>query len=507
MQAMVSMECAELSHVRLGRDGASAQELQGPIEVLVEREPPPALDAAFAVEASLQFLRLLAARGLGAARTAFLADPELQLDVGAWSARGHLEPASRAYLELMAGRALDGALLFERLHAAVAAGALPEPPLADAAAVLEVARGWLGWVEEFQGAATAGTAFQPERLEHAFAVSAQIGAEPRVLGCHEYPGDSVDWYDFELEPGAVMPVVPKPVTVASRTFIPAPVAYPGMPAARWWQFEDANVNLAQLDMAPEDLARFFVVEFATVYANDWYILPIELPIGSISRVTSLEVRDTFTDVIGQPTVIQIAGAQDPDAAWRLFRLSHKDDPARAGNELFLAPTLVTPLESAALEDVQFGRDEDANVCWAIERCVSDTAGLPYERRRGPVPLAAQPPPSRDDMKQPLAYELMSPVPENWYPLLLRSSAEGRMLWLDTHEKQPIGSVLGAVPFRLFDEEVSRAGLQVTRTAQHARWVDGSTWLWTGRRKRPGCGEPSSGLRFDAVRRPGERRLP
>jgi hypothetical protein len=39
---------------------------------------------------------------------------------------------------------------------------------------------------------------------------------------------------------------------------------------------------------------------------------------------------------------------------------------------------------------------------------------------------------------------------------------------------------------------------VVRQFEHARWVDGSTFLWLTRGKGAGAGESSSGLRFDVV---------
>ena len=50
------------------------------------------------------------------------------------------------------------------------------------------------------------------------------------------------------------------------------------------------------------------------------------------------------------------------------------------------------------------------------------------------------------------------------------------------------------------EEVPRACARITRAWQLARWTDGSTHLWIGRRKQPGRGEGSSGLRFDVIER-------
>jgi hypothetical protein len=51
---------------------------------------------------------------------------------------------------------------------------------------------------------------------------------------------------------------------------------------------------------------------------------------------------------------------------------------------------------------------------------------------------------------------------------------------------------------LYEEEVPREGVRVTRRYQYTRWCDGSTHVWIGRRKQIGRGEGSSGLRFDIV---------
>jgi hypothetical protein len=49
-----------------------------------------------------------------------------------------------------------------------------------------------------------------------------------------------------------------------------------------------------------------------------------------------------------------------------------------------------------------------------------------------------------------------------------------------------------------EEEVPRAGRLVQRVFQRARWHNGSTFLWLGRRSQTGRGEGSSGLTFDYV---------
>lgn len=51
---------------------------------------------------------------------------------------------------------------------------------------------------------------------------------------------------------------------------------------------------------------------------------------------------------------------------------------------------------------------------------------------------------------------------------------------------------------LFEEEVPREGVRLTRRRRLARWIDGSTWLWTALRREIGRGEASSGLAFDTL---------
>jgi hypothetical protein len=51
---------------------------------------------------------------------------------------------------------------------------------------------------------------------------------------------------------------------------------------------------------------------------------------------------------------------------------------------------------------------------------------------------------------------------------------------------------------IFAEEVPRSGAHISRMQQYTRWYDGRLFTWIGREKRPGRGEASSGLRYDAV---------
>src|SRR5690606_24061139 len=141
-------------------------------------------------------------------------------------------------------------------------------------------------------------------------------------------------------------------TRAVPATVPSPVRYPGMPADRYWEFEDARVNLGALDAGPTDLGRLLLVEYGLVYGPDWWVVPLELPVGSLFKITDMRVRDTF----GVETAIGPSrNASGP--AWEMFELGVR---GRALNRLsdwfFLAPTLGTRLESDPIEQVSFVRD-------------------------------------------------------------------------------------------------------------------------------------------------------
>jgi hypothetical protein len=56
-----------------------------------------------------------------------------------------------------------------------------------------------------------------------------------------------------------------------------------------------------------------------------------------------------------------------------------------------------------------------------------------------------------------------------------------------------------IAYKLHEEEIPRAGVQVTQSFQRTRWRDGRAWVWLGVRKQTGRGEGSSGLAFDSIR--------
>jgi hypothetical protein len=163
------------------------------------------------------------------------------------------------------------------------------------------------------------------------------------------------------------------------------------------------------------------------------------------------------------------------------------------------------------EEVLLVRDELANMAWAVERVVQGHDGRAMNRHdeyfeRAPEPSISEAPAGM------LTYELSSSVPDHWIPLVpvqineSRSVRLRRAAMLDSQGVPQFGRAKGRVlsphpgqRFDLYEEEIPREGVRVTRNYQYTRWLDGTTHLWIGRRKDIGRGEGSSELRFDTLR--------
>lgn len=489
-----------------------------PLEALVERErvvDAESVDLRQAAEAGLYFLRLLRDRDLEVRyRTDYLQEYPL-------GAAADMDVDSRRFLAVMGGRAPNGLALEADLRAAFAADpkALPpRPPIdgGDETEVLSATHEWLAWRDGlYLEPADDQSAWVPERFEYQFSVSAPKGEGEVVLEAEEYYRGHLDWHAFDVDTEAALggEAGPGQSEVVEHVVVPTPVDFAGMPAPRWWEFEDGRVDLGRVDAAPEDLARLLLLEFALVYGNDWLMIPVRLDVGSVCQIRSLVVTDTFGERVTVPPSAQPVGAA---GTWGMFylagkgrSLAHRTDPRQ--QYFFLPPTLGTSRESPPLEEVVLMRDEMANLAWAIERTVPGPAGRPVdrfeayqERRRG-----REPPPKTPIEGAEVAYTLASTVPDHWIPLVpVRVGGDGRSIALQRgamldpetgHSILPQGRFL--TPGRrliIEDEEVPRVGVRAIRGYQHPRWTDGASLLWMGRKKGPAGGEGSSGQRYDFI---------
>jgi hypothetical protein len=433
------------------------------------------------------------------------------------------DQAGADWLELARLRSLDASSLLAALtplrDATGKLTALPPQPVIpedQRERTLNVLRNWLAWYGDVLLDPDSNEAWNPARFEYGFAVSAQTTDGELVLTAEEYADGTMDWYSMTAGTGSLgTPRVQQPpTTVQLRPLLPSPVEYAGKPADRFWEFEDSTVHFGAIDAGPTDLARMLLVEFSLVYGNDWYVVPVRLPVGSLFRVTHLTVRDTFGVVTSLTPARNTTGP-----AWSLFHI--------AGDHLFLPPTLAQTIEGQPIEQVHLCRDELANLAWGIERYVPGVSGDTYERAEEASLQAARQQLDGPPVDAALVYRLATTVPEQWIPFvpvpvepggegtnpvirlerrtLLRTEPDGRHrrlhprgILLRTDPAQPPDN---EPPLRIEEEEVPREGAIVERSFQYARWLDGRSLLWLGRRKHTGRGEGSSGLSFDTISRP------
>jgi IPT/TIG domain-containing protein len=504
---------------------------QVPLEALVEHErvlPPRDRASGFAdyrlaVDGGLQWLRTLAARlprrqDIDGYRREYLRVRALRPPTR--NERAKLDAATLRFIDLAVGRVPDGARLYVELQMTLPenGGHVPTEPAIrppDHDAFRRAVVDWFGWWDGvFSQGTTGGQTWDAARMEYRFAVSAETSKGEVVLTAPDYDGRRLDWYSLDAGGGPSLrarpekPSKPGPQPI-TRTLVPVPVSYPGMPAPRYWEMEDARVDFGSVAAGPTDLARLLFVEFATVYGNDWFLLPVdELPVGSLCRIDSLIVTDTF----GRQTTV--TSLEQSLQGFRLFDMGDRPDL------LFVADALPSTFESAPLEEVLLLRDELANLAWGVERVVSGLAGTPVNRTEVWQQRAQQPPATGDE--PPLAYRLSTAVPDYWIPFVLKLERDRAVVtarWLERAAlRDPVtGQLIGpqgellrhdAPTVRVHDHVVGREGVRLLREWQYGRGPDGRTHLWRTRRRDVGRGEGSSGLRFDVVeRRPGKSPSP
>ena len=407
------------------RDGAA------PLEMMVEREPVLAVHPKLNAQAGQQLMRMLRAQGLAATLPglleAFAAELVAPDDAVA-------DTAGFVWNALLNRRALDAAKLAAELRpetpaerSAFGAALGLSAAMADTFAI--VIGNWLTWLDNFVAEpALPGPVspyWNPHRLEYSFALQAAVTDPPVRLVADEYTDGRLDWHTFAVAAGGAPPELPEAVFSVSPDPqrpkpLPTMARYPGMPADRYWAFEDGRVSFGMLGAAKSDLARLAVIEYALVFGNDWFLLPLKLPTNALYRVQHLTVRDNFGITSAIPP------ASNPDQSqWTMYELSVADDAAprqRLPDTLHLCPRLDT-LEGAPLEQVLLMRDEMANMVWGIEQRVMGSSGEPIDRRFESHRLSSQqalrPPPDVvvPPATEALQYRLQTPVAPHWIPFL------------------------------------------------------------------------------------------
>ncbi len=562
IMAKMARSTTPLSGLRLGASGVfDGYSNLIPLEAAVEKLPLQ-FDVAARAHMAQHFLTLLAeemkALPVGAPafdpahyrslfRQAFpiaipALDPQDPANAVAVAER-RTNAAAHRMLQALAGRSFDGVALATALRQGVDWSNLP------VALVLGVVRehpdlvlAALGAFHEWftrlylSPATPADTAWNNSQLEYQFGTSINRDANNRmVLNAEEYATGRLDWYSFDqgpLTPNGHANDPQSASVIDVRSVIPSPAEFAGMPSARWWQFEDGAVDLGHIQAESTDVAKIAVAEFALLFGNNWFIIPVRQRVGVIAEIEGIVV----TDVFGWRTSVAPATGSSGGiwTRWDFFSVTPRGTGPAAdplGQHLLLAPTLSDVLESEPFEAAAFVRDEMTNTVWAVETRVPDGLGSGCDgatraRRFRTALEALEKELSNGNGAAPeldpeivLHYRLGTTVAENWIPFVpvhkardtrairLQRASMPRFVLDTLAPVRPLTTILRpglqddnmqVRPYFVNEEEVTRAGVLVEATAQRARWLNGSTFVWHGRRKTSGRGEVESGLRFDVI---------
>ena len=400
----------------------------------------------------------------------------------------------------------------------------------------DITKIYRAWMKNKYNLADA-SCWNPEKLAYDFS----LGVGHQLYSAENYSTGHIGWYTFDKSP------------VKSRFgdvfkhlecfgYIPAKATFASAPARRLWEYEDHRVqfgNLRNDDVS--QLASAVMMEYVSMYSNDWLMVPLHTKAGRLIKVNYLFVYDCFgemQDIWATPNDHDKKSQSTPFTdRWALFSTTRSDAYA-ANNKngdfstspgLFLPASLLRVSESEPIEEVQFLRDEMANMGWGVEKRIDDECGSSLDGKTMSdkvftVVDSQNGPEVKGEEKAEFKYLIQNRVPVNWIPFvpLPESGAMGREIRFrrgrmpiyindDSKDKfkwvRPSTSILEVkrdkegkvIPFYLNEEEIQGYGTKVTLTNQQTRWLNGVTFTWRGYAKKISGYQANSGLMFDELR--------
>jgi hypothetical protein len=369
------------------------------------------------------------------------------------------------------------------------------------------------------------SAWQSSKMKYDFALGSPTSDDNLQLVGNDFGGGRLDWYSFSLRSAAMNPTCQKcQATTSLEPFdlLPNHVVFRGMPDPRWWNFEDGATDFGQLDPQHVDLPKLLVMEFALIFGNDWFTVPIPVPLGtptgtqpvqaSLSRINTLVVTDTFgvsTLILPAERTTVIPG----EVPWSMFKLSESNTRS---DYILMAPTLGNVQDASTIEEVLFVRDDMAAMAWAVEESLQgdlDSAVDAHETYLQMIEGQKDPAPAYIPGGPDIYYSAEKIPPYNWVPMVpvlsKQSSPYLRRGVLEIPDPtsstglKPYfahGAILQpGTPLFVVDHAIPRAGLLVDRYFRFARSFFGTSFLWLARKSQVGRGQGWSGLRFDLLR--------
>ncbi|HYR91494.1 MAG TPA: hypothetical protein VE422_46000 [Terriglobia bacterium] len=499
-----------------------------PLETRVERERIPLTvrekadgqvfsDVLFAVQWGKQFLRLLRDANLHGHYDLYLKKFPIQVlpEPVAGQARFIQDPDAEQLKTSVGSRIADGVGIWRAVERGTHDAWLDTQPGGDKAALKAIASTFANSCSTrfkrlfTQPVGATDAAWQQNRLEYQFSVGGQPvpnGAQT-ILFADQYHQGHLDWYSFDSVSDRKAALTPEPVrdpiTENMESFLPANVRFKGQPQPRFWEMEETQTDFGKIETSVTGLLHLMLAEFGLIYSNDWFMLPHPMDINTVCEIRGILVDDTF----GRHTFIRPAG-RGPESAWQrwaMFHLTERERLRPDANRFYLVPAVGRILESEPLERINFMRDEMANMVWGVENTIPSQTGRGISGYETSQTTETFKPLTVTDENVKIQYVLGTTVPKNWIPFIA-VHAEGSVSEIRLQRARMVGGdpprgwVLREPrsPYFVEEEEVPRTGIFVERSWQRARWLNGRTFIWVGRRKMAGRGEGWSRLVFDQV---------
>ncbi len=433
--------------------------------------------------AGRHLLRLLAAAGLPD-RDLFITKFPIAITD---AERATLDDADLRFLATITPRVPDGDAAAATLAPLLPADSsrLPDTfgvPADRVGPVSDVCRAWLAWRAAFEHTAPA-PAWRPDELAYRFEARVAAASRDIVLTAEHHTGNTIRPCDFDASPGDA--TGREPVSIVS-TSLPTRTRYRGMPARRYWELEDAAVHWPAIDAGPGDIARILFVEFGLAFGEHWQVIPLQVPAGSLSRVTSFVVTDTFGGRTLVGAAADLDGSTAPSSRWRFLELSRTGE--LAGPLVFVPPAAAEAI-GPVREVVDFMRDDVADVLWAVDRNL-----LGADARSRDVAPA---PPAPGPAVTIATYRLGPAVDPAYHPYRARIDPDGFAFAL--------GAIPGApaaprpdLPSRVRAHALPSRALRLETRHDLARSSDGAHHLVLVRNKDAIAAPPAPSLAFDTV---------
>jgi hypothetical protein len=329
------------------------------------------------------------------------------------------------------------------------------------------------------------------------AYDADFTAGGAVLTLRRHDGGDLDWFSVDAEG----PVQLTAAEAEHRTTLCSRLRYPGAPTPRWWEIDEAGLDIGGQAPDRAHFATLLMIELLTSHTDDWFTFAVDTRPGHVVTLEDVEVTDSFGDV--WPLAL-------PSDGWSLYAVR-----GLHGTSLVVWPTVASPLVGPLLDEVVLEVDEDADRLWAVERRIAgrDVATDPVE------PPVAERVDTGD--RRRFRYRPSTPTPEHWHPYVLdetpqldsalvrRRYVQGRLADLSsTHTAYiPVPTVdllydrhrgEGDPVHHIEPAAVPRSGLRLERRYVLGRRSDGTPVLWSERRRAPIAAPPGLPLHLDVL---------